>query len=107
MGVRRAVANPIKAIERPLIAPSTMPNSMARAVPMPCEAAPNEKPTASGVLTPPQRNSCGPKIEPKIPTQKTTTEVIDTTPPSGSAIVTAEDGKNIMLLLITGKEFGK
>ena len=47
-----AVASPIRAIARPLRAPSAAPISMARAVPMPCAAAPRANPRASGSRTP-------------------------------------------------------
>ena len=62
---------------------------MARAVPMPCAAAPSANPRASGSRTPQRRSIHSPKMLPKIPTQKTTTDVTDTLPPSGPETDTA------------------
>ena len=80
---------PISAIAKPLSAPSSAPISIARAVPMPCAADPSANPCAIGSVTPQRRSSQGPTRLPKIPTQKTTTEVIVMMPPSGSATDTA------------------
>ena len=74
---------------KPLSAPSSAPISIARAVPMPCAADPSANPCAIGSVTPQRRSSQGPTRLPKIPTQKTTTEVIVMMPPSGSATDTA------------------
>ena len=62
---------------------------MARAVPMPWAAAPRANPRASGSRTPQRRRIHSPKMLPKIPTQKTTTDVTETLPPSGPATDTA------------------
>ena len=62
---------------------------MARAVPMPCAAAPSANPRASASRTPQRRRIHSPKMLPKIPTQKTTTDVIGTMPPSGPDTETA------------------
>ena len=83
------MASPIRAIARPLRAPSTAPISMARAVPMPCAAAPRANPRASGSRTPQRLSIHSPKTLPNIPTQKTTTEVTETSPPSGPTTDTA------------------
>lgn len=48
-GISSAVASPIRAIASPLRAPSTAPISMARAVPMPCAAAPSANPPCFGI----------------------------------------------------------
>ena len=56
-----AVASPIRAMARPLKAPSAAPISMARAVPMPWAAAPRANPRASGSRTPQRRRIHSPK----------------------------------------------
>lgn len=65
---------------KPLIAPSTAPNSMARAVPSPCAAEPKASPLATRLLTWQRSRMAGPTIPPKSPQPNTITAVSDGMP---------------------------
>ena len=72
---------PVSPIARPLMAPSMAPNSMARAVPNPCDAEPNANPRAIGFLIRHLLSSHGPIMLPKTPQKNTTTVVNAGIPP--------------------------
>ena len=71
---------PISPMAKPLIAPSTAPNSMARAVPSPCAAEPKASPLATRLLTWQRSRMAGPTIPPKSPQPNTITAVSDGMP---------------------------
>ena len=86
IGVSIAVAIPFKHMASPDVAPSNSPSSKARAVPIPCEAAPMASPkaTLSWILN--TFKIPGPIIAPKIPVHITNAAVSGGTPPIFSAM---------------------
>ena len=78
------MATPVRPIARPLTAPSRAPSSMAREVPIPCDADPNASPRAMGLVIPHLSSTHGPMRLPTSPVRNTTTAVTAGSPPESS-----------------------
>ena len=78
------MAMPVSPMARPLTAPSRAPSSMAREVPIPCDADPNASPRAMGLVIPHLSSTHGPMRLPIIPVRNTTMAVMAGSPPNCS-----------------------